>query len=267
MPLLKSANVPSSIMPFSMRSIENQARGILTQAQKQAEDLLAAAQTEAQALKSTAHLQGVADGKRDGIAQGLAEGKKTGHDQAIAEHKDKFTTTMNALQKAANEFESQRGELQAQGLRSVIELSAAIARRITRRQAEIDPEVLIANLEGAMKLVCHWTDARIAVSQRDLAVLKLEMPNLKLKWPQLAHVELVEDAALTPGGCRLFTAAGSIDADLEAQLDRVIEQVLPVRPRQDSPPKENPAKENPAKETGRADNVQTQGSQTKGQEK
>jgi flagellar biosynthesis/type III secretory pathway protein FliH len=75
--------------------------------------------------------------------------------------------------------------------------------------------------------VCHWQDVRIALRSEQMQTVREEMPNLSQSWPQLKHVEWVEDNTLTAGGCRIFTAGGGVDGDLEAQLDRVIEQVLP----------------------------------------
>jgi flagellar assembly protein FliH len=228
MPLIKSANVPTSMTPFSMASIEGQAQALLRSARDKAEKLLAAAQTEGEALKRAAHAQGMAEGKAAGMAKGMEEGKKAGHAQALAEHREKLTAAINVVTKLAAEFETSRGQLESGGLRSVIELSAAIARRVTKRQGMIDPQVLEANLTGAMKLVSHWADVRIAVHPKQLATLKAEMPNLKMTWPQMSHVELIEDPALSPGGCRIFTAGGCVDGDLDVQLDRVVDQLLPV---------------------------------------
>lgn len=224
MPLIKSANVPKSAAPYSMLSIENQAKSILTKARKQAEDLLAAAQAECDGLTNAARQQGLADGKREGFE----EGKKLGHAQALAEHREKFSAAVKALSQAAIEFDRSRGDLESGGLRSAIELAAAIATRVTKRQAMIDPQVLFANLQGAMKLVSHWTDARIAVHPRQLQTLRDELPNLGQTWPQLAHVELVEDASLSQGSCRISTAAGGVDAELATQLDHIVEQLLPT---------------------------------------
>jgi flagellar assembly protein FliH len=178
-------------------------------------------------LKRAAVAQGLADGKRQGLEQGIAEGKKSGHDQALKEHQEKLTSLISALSHAVQSFDAARGELEASGMRSVIELAAAIARRVTKRQAEIDPQVLSANLQGAMKVVSHWADLRIAVFPSQLATLREELPSLQRTWPQLKHAELIEDATLSPGGCRVFTGSGSVDGDLALQLDRVIEQVLP----------------------------------------
>jgi flagellar assembly protein FliH len=229
MPLIKSAQVPTSIAPFSLASIEAQAARLLERAKARAGQLLMEAQVEGEKLKSEASAQGSAEGRRQGHAQGLAEGRKTGHDAALAEHREKLSAAITALSKAATEFEAARGVLEAEGLRSVIELAAAIARRVARRQAELNPDVLMANLTDAMKLVCHWADVRIAVRPQQLQTLRDELPNLQQAWPQLKHVELIEDDKLSAGGCRLFTVNGAIDGDLDAQLDRVIEQVLPRR--------------------------------------
>ena len=227
MPLIKRANVPTSIVPFSMVNIETQARSLLGRAQRKADELLAAAQAEAESMKKAAYAQGLADGRRDGTSQGMAEGKKAAHAQALTEHREKFTTAAAAMNKAAEQFDVQRGELEAGGLRAVIELAAAIARRVTKRQAMLDPAVLMENLKGAMQRVTHAADVRIALRPADLATVKAELPALKVAWPQLSHVELIEDAALGAGGCRILTASGAVDGDLDGQLDRIIEQLLP----------------------------------------
>jgi flagellar biosynthesis/type III secretory pathway protein FliH len=48
-----------------------------------------------------------------------------------------------------------------------------------------------------------------------------------MAWPQLKHIEIVHDASIAPGGCRIFTARGQVDGDLDTQLDRVIGELLP----------------------------------------
>jgi flagellar biosynthesis/type III secretory pathway protein FliH len=41
-------------------------------------------------------------------------------------------------------------------------------------------------------------------------------------------VQLIEDASLSPGGCRVFSESGAVDADLETQLDRICVELLPA---------------------------------------
>ena len=56
---------------------------------------------------------------------------------------------------------------------------------------------------------------------------KKELPKLQLHWPNLKHVELVEDASVSPGGCRVMTRHGEVNAQIDTQLDRVIAELMP----------------------------------------
>jgi flagellar biosynthesis/type III secretory pathway protein FliH len=42
-------------------------------------------------------------------------------------------------------------------------------------------------------------------------------------------VQVIEDASIAPGGCRVFTTQGEIDADLDRQIDRIAADLLPVQ--------------------------------------
>ena len=227
MAVIKSPNVPAAAASFSMRDIENHARAMLLRARQQAEGLLVEAQREAEELKAQAHATGLEEGRRDGLAQGRLEGAKSAAAQSLAEHKTQLTAALNALTQAATQLDASRRELEADGLKEVVALATAIARRVTKRQALIEPGVLTDNLGEAMKLVAHAADVRIAVHPAQRTVLDAALPTLRLSWPSLAHVEVVDDPALVPGGCRIFTARGHVDADLDAQLDRVIVDLMP----------------------------------------
>jgi flagellar biosynthesis/type III secretory pathway protein FliH len=227
MGLIKSANVPAAAATFSMRDIENHAKSILLRARQQAEALLVEAQQEAEALRVQANAEGREQGRREGLAQGKQEGARAGAAQALAEHKAQLTAAFTALAAAAAQLDASRRELEADGLKEVVTLATAIARRVTKRQGLIEPAVLAANLNEAMKLVAHAADVRVAVHPAQKKVLDETLPALRLAWPGLRHVEMTGDPAVAPGGCRIFTARGHVDADLDAQLDRVVADLLP----------------------------------------
>jgi flagellar assembly protein FliH len=231
MGLIKSTHTPSSLSPFSMRDVENHAKMILLRAQQQAEALLAAAQAEAAVLGSQAQAEGLAAGRAAGHAQGLEQGLKEGREQgtaaALEEHRTALATAVVALTTALSEVDASRRVLEVQALRDVIELAAAIGRRVTKRQALVEPEVLVANLDEAMKLVVQASDLRIAINPAQRATLDAALPQLCLEWPSLAHAAIVDDSTLSPGGVRVYTRQGRVEADIDGQLDRVINELLP----------------------------------------
>jgi flagellar assembly protein FliH len=241
MGLIKSSNIPASAQPFSMRDIENQARALLARAQQRAEQLLAAAQHEAEDLKKQAYANGLAEGRKDGLAKGLEEGRKSGHQQALTEHRARLSEVVGALTSATSQLDAARTRLEAEAIREVVELAIAIARRVTKRQGMLDPSVVQANAAEAMKLVVDASDVRIAVHPRQKQVLADALPRLQIQFPALKHVELVEDDALAPGGCRVFSRQGQVDAALDTQLDRIVAELLPAQADQEPAKPQEPA--------------------------
>jgi flagellar assembly protein FliH len=227
MGLIKAEKTPPALGAFSFQDIEAQARSVLQMARKRAEQFLAAAQAEAQVIRREAHEKGLAEGRAKGEAAGLEAGRKAGSDAALAEHREKLSLLIGSLTLALKNVEASRADLESNALRDVVSLAAAIARRVTKRQGMIDAEVLSENVRGALSLVMHESDVRVALNPAQRDTLAAVLPKIKFQWPQFSHIELIEDATLAAGGCRVFTASGSIDGDLDAQLDRVIADVLP----------------------------------------
>jgi flagellar assembly protein FliH len=141
--------------------------------------------------------------------------------QALAE-------AVAALVEATQQIEQSRTALEAEALQDVVELSLAVARRVTKRQGELDPLVLQENLRDSLRLVVHAADLRVAINPSQRSTLDEALPALQLEFPQLAHVALVDDPAIAPGGCRIHTRGGKVEADLNAQLDRIVADLMPT---------------------------------------
>jgi flagellar assembly protein FliH len=227
MGLIKSIAAPPSLSPFSLADIEHHAKSILLRAQHRAEQLLAAAQSEGETIKQDAHAEGLADGHREGVAQGLEQGHQAGQQAALNEHRAQLQQAMQSLTSAMTAIDAGRADLEATALAEVVRLAIAIAKRVTKRQGLIDPAVLTANLAEAMKLTVQCTDVRIAIHPGQRTTLDAALPQLRMQWPNLSHVQVIDDTSLEPGGCRVFTEEGQIDADLSGQLDRIVAELLP----------------------------------------
>jgi flagellar assembly protein FliH len=227
MGLIKSTAIPIALSSFSMRDIEQQAHSILSDARRKAEQLLMEAQLEGENIKKESHAQGVAEGRAEGLAAGQKQGHDAGHQEALLEYKDQFTAAISAINDATQQIEEQRQSLNSQAGGDVVKLAIAIARKASKRLGEIDEMVVHANVSEALKLVVSTSDVRIAVHTSQRRTLDESLPALKLKWQNLEHVEVVVDDAIAPGGCRIFTRGGSIDADLQSQIDRIVTDLLP----------------------------------------
>ena len=106
----------------------------------------------------------------------------------------------------------------------------AVARRVTKRQAAIDPAVMIANLADAVRLAVRAADVRVVVHPDQRQTDRAGAPKASSSTgPSLTHVELVDDPTITPGGCRVLTrGGGEVDARIETQLDRIVAEMMPM---------------------------------------
>jgi flagellar assembly protein FliH len=227
MGLIKSQDVPISVSVFSLQDIEAAAKRILLRARAEADQIIATTKAETDQTRELASREGFVKGQNLGHAEGFEAGKKAGHAQALAENSAAMKQLIESLTKSVKLLDDERDLMQNNALIEVIRLACAIARKVTKRQGMLDEQVLCDNVKEALSLAVHAADVRIAVNPKQLKTLQTELPNLQLKWPQLKHIELTEDAAIAPGGARVATVHGNIDAQLDSQLDHVISELLP----------------------------------------
>ncbi|MBC8109066.1 MAG: hypothetical protein H7Z14_20945 [Anaerolineae bacterium] len=233
MGLIKSNSVPSTLSPFSMADIEAQANAIILRAKNQAARILVESQRMGEELKKQSQEQGNVEGRAAGYENGLKEGSTVGQQQALDEHRQSLQLLIEALTRASADLNESRRMLETEASTDVLRLAVAIARKVTRL-VSIGGEngggaVVTANVREAMKLAIHASDVRIAIHPSQRQSLERVLPELKTNWPALEHVALIDDQTLAPGGCRIFTAGGQIDADLENQISRIAAELIPAQ--------------------------------------
>ena len=233
MGLIKSEHAPTKLAAFSLADIEAQANAIIVRAKSQASRILIESQRLAEEIKKQAQDTGWAQGRDIGFQRGHEEGLDAGRQQALAEHRESLQRLIDALTAASVELNESRRMLETEASTDVLRLSVAIARKVTKQFATDGPSVVTANVREAMKLAVHASDVRIAIHPSQKQTLEAILPELQTQWSTLEHVSLIEDESLTPGGCRIFTAGGQIDSDLENQINRIAAELIPKRKEDD----------------------------------
>lgn len=213
---------------LDLGDLARQGEAILRQARTRAASVIESAQKERDRLIADARqvgtLQGIEEGKREGLAKGAEEGAA----KAIAQTKAQVATLVASWDAALAQFSSQRESMLIQARQDVLALALEIASRVTRRQIAADPRAVEPALEAALSLVMRPTRARLAVSPEDEALARQLLPELVERVGRARDVELVADPAVERGGCILRTEGGaSVDANVQTQLDRIVEALLP----------------------------------------
>jgi flagellar assembly protein FliH len=178
-------------------------------------------------LLHKAHNEGIEKGTAEGFAQGLTQGQQDGHAAALNEYREKFRDVLSALTSSVIELDASRQRLELEATTEVLQLAISIARRVTHRLARQDSSVVCDSVAEAMKMVVLASDVRIAINPQERAVLTETLPRLQVDWPATKHVELIDDPTIGVGGCRILTANGEVNADLDQQIDRIAAELIP----------------------------------------
>ena len=143
MSLLRAASVPKSVVRYSVREFEAQARQHVEDGRREAAEIVSAAQARAAELETAARERAHADGWR----QGYQEGQQLGRAEALEQFRDELHDAVAALSKLDNAIESVRAELESAALSDVVKLAVAIAERVTKRAGLIDPVAQTAPMQ------------------------------------------------------------------------------------------------------------------------
>lgn len=145
------------------------------------------------------------------------------------EYEQKLVALRRTTADAILDFTRERNDYFARLEAEIVQLSLAIAAKILHREAQVDP-MLVATL------------VRIAAEKlRDASSITVRTrPERAESWkqyfaafPNLARVEVVEDATLAEGDCILETELGAANFGLDAQLKEVEQgffDLLALRP-------------------------------------
>jgi flagellar assembly protein FliH len=105
----------------------------------------------------------------------------------------------------------------------VVELALVVAKEIIGRELVADRTQLLASVDRALTSVSADTQLVLRVSPGDATYVKQRRPELLRD-----GVVIVEDKALTVGGCIVETPAWVLDASIEARLEAVREGLVEI---------------------------------------
>jgi len=198
---------------FNFDDLGDRARDYLEGIRRQAGEMLLKAQQESDAIRRQAHEQG--------RAAALAEAERA-IDEKIGKQ---VGTLVPALRAAVDRLHAAEVQWLAHWEKTAIHVAAAIASRVIRREVSRTPDVTLVLVKEALELAAGKADVQVHMHPEDVKALGEQAQRLAGEFSRLGNAEIVADASIEPGGCRVDTRFGTIDQQFNAQLAR-IEQEL-----------------------------------------
>jgi flagellar assembly protein FliH len=194
---------------FNFDDMAGRAKQYLDNVRAEAAKIVRQAQHEAVAIKKQAEI----DGRQAAM-------------QAVEQMVQKqLEPALSALQKTVKDLQNSKQAWLTQWESGAVRLSAAIAGRVLRREIDGHPEIAITLLREALELAAGNADLKIHLNPGDLAALGSQVDLIVKQFSGLAAAQVVPNAEITKGGCRVDTSFGTIDQQFEAQLKRIEEEL------------------------------------------
>jgi flagellar assembly protein FliH len=176
----------------------------LARAIEEAERLISDAHAQADRIQKEAYEKGFAQGEQAGVKMGLASAQPSA-DGAAA-----LVEQLNTLLLAT--LEAMEPE--------IIRLVQLIAERVIQTKIAADDEILVKVVRAAMAEVDKGWAVTVRVNPTELETLRVHQDEFS-RIAEAKSVTLTADESIEPGGCRIITPGGFVDASVRLALSNL----------------------------------------------
>ncbi len=207
-----------SIVAYQYTDLQSTAKAILAKATETANKKIEQAKKNIAELEEIMRKQGYDKGFAEGVQQGEIEGRKTGEAAARSEFEARVGGLNGALQHILSELNFRKQTIQAQAEADMLALAVEIAKKIVKREVEVDEKFVFPLVMEAVALTNTRNDLVIKVNPANQQALEEEIPTLNAVFNDIGRVSIAADAGIEPGGVKVVSRDGEVDLRLEEQF-------------------------------------------------
>lgn len=210
------------------QEVEAEASTTLKMARDSATSITEAARAESEAIKKTAHIEvaSVRDKAfKEGYSTGEAKGLSAGEEQGIHEASLDWQNLMKESEALINELQTSRMGLLKASEEEMLKLVIAFAKAVIKVEPLAQPEIILKNIDQAINRVSEVDKIVMRINIKDKSMCQAHKDQFMARLSSVSELRIVEDPTLAPGGIKIETGVGTIDATIESQ-SRELENAL-----------------------------------------
>jgi flagellar assembly protein FliH len=146
-----------------------------------------------------------------------------GYEEGLAAGRAEVSATVRTLEAAAAHLDQASAAAAAAVEPVAVELALRIAGKVLGGELETRPEAVLEVVRGALRRLTEPLPATLLVNPEDAEMVRDAIDELSVEHG--GDLTVREDRRVERGGCLLQTAAGEVDAQIRAQLERAAKVV------------------------------------------
>ena len=149
------------------------------------------------------------------------ESYQKGRDDALKENQEKVKLLCQSLQKAIEDLKHERDNIWDKCEKEIIKLTVAIAKKAVYEEISQNSSKIIESVVGdALNKVKENKILRVLINPEDAEKLKtIKVAGLTADGEEY---EMINDADISRGGCRVVTDCGGVDARVETRWGEIV---------------------------------------------
>lgn len=170
------------------------------------------------------------EAKQHGYQEGFELGKLEAEQQIQQQYQGKMEQIQNLLEQAFQQKEQIISEAEP----FLLELSTVIASQIIKQELENSPGKFIELIKQHILRVKEKDSITVCVNPDDYAFIQGQRAHLVAMVNGETEIKIIPEHSISPKGCIIRTAFGSVDARIDTQLDEIKKVILEARRVNDS---------------------------------
>lgn len=191
---------------------------MVQEAQSQADRIVAEAKAKADEMIRSASKE-----KETVLKEARAQGTQAGKEAGFKESTEKALALIKRAEEVLLEAEHKRNEIIKEAEAEIIELVILLAERVIKTELTQNKEIILGNVSAAVKRITGEGEITVKVNLSDLELTESMKEEFIAGLSGIEGIKIKIDPTITPGGCKIETNFGIIDAQIETQFDQLAE--------------------------------------------
>lgn len=193
---------------------EAQAEETISRARAAADEITRRATLDSEQIKQQAYRSAFEQGNREGYDQGYREG--------MAKAEEEAATIRAEAREVLEQAEKVRRRTMEALEQEVIGLAREIAEGLLLAELSLNPETVLNVAVESLRLVADRLNVILYVNPTELELVESKTDELKSLLPARAELQVITDPSIQPGGCKVETEQGRVDATMETRREALL---------------------------------------------
>ena len=159
--------------------------------------------------------------EHEAYEKGFAQGEKDGQESG----QRRLEVVIKQINALLTQIENQKRTLFQRFEQDLVEFAFCVIKKILQRESRLTAGVIKDTLSAALKKTEENRQVILHVNPLDYKYLLAHPDQIPWVLNDRERIKILEDEAIIPGGGLLETEWGVIDATIEGQFDRIVEQI------------------------------------------